>query len=460
MLGRALIISLAINLALGAALLLSVALGSRPQAVSADEGPPPLRLDALGTVRIERPGGTPLIAERTPIGWIGRRGEDGARVALDGDRILASCRLLRDGLRGAESQAEITDPLRIELSTETGSVVIELGEPGLGGVAPARLIMEGQDPRAMSASADLYRLWAGGFEGWRPRSVFAGMGENASRVTLAVGETRLSVARSAGRWGITEPKMAPADADAVRAVLASFASMRVLGRPESGARAGLDRPVAELAIEQDARVTVDGDVRVETTRWTLTIGAQSDIDGEARFASVMAGRLARTPQGTVEVASWGPELIEIASEDLRGISTDPSGVVARRAVQEPSADVRVVEIAAPGAERGEAFRRELGRWRSERDERTPSTETARWLDRTLAWVSERAADEAVFFVPDGWRDIATLRVRGASGSHTLTVGAIDLPSGVVIGIGDGTVWRVYTGEEAMQIAGWLASRAG
>ena len=460
MLGRALLISLAVNLVLGAAILLSIVLGSRPQQAGIVEGPPPLRLEALRLVRVERPGAEPLTAERTPLGWVGRRGEDGPAMVLDADRILASCRLLRDGLRAAESQDEPTDPLRIELSTETGAALIELGEPGLGGVAPARLVMDDHEPMAMTASAELYRLWAGGFDGWRPRTVFAGMGENASRLTLGVGQTKLAVARSAGRWGITYPVSAPADADAVRAVLASLASMRVLARPESGARAGLDRPVAELTVEQDARVTVGGEVRVETTRWSLTIGAQSDIDGEARFASISARRVARTPQGTVEVASWGPELIEIASDDLRGISTDPSGVVARRAVQEPSADVRVIEIVLSGSESGDAYRRELGRWRSGSAGGSPSAETVRWLDRTLAWICDRSADEAVFFVPDGWRDIATLRVRGAQGSHTLFVGAIDLPSGVVVGIGDGTVWRVYTGEDAAQVTGWLASRAG
>lgn len=156
---------------------------------------------------------------------------------------------------------------------------------------------------------------------WRDSAVCPGIDAGVKSVVLeTTGMPRLVLRRIGGRWGLTEPVVAPADGEAVAALLGSIASagfVRFGGEP-SEARATLT-------------IGTEGDPLAPTRGWWVSVAS----DGAA------AARLL-DPEADVSIAGVVPE------SAVTWMDTTAERLVSRVAVDAPASDVAALVVHRPG----------------------------------------------------------------------------------------------------------------
>ena len=172
--------------------------------------------------------------------------------------------------------------LRLSSRTIAGTGLAEVSESDGHGKATLALI-----------SDELHRACTNpGPIAWRDRAILAGLAPEASRLRLASGTQRISLAKLDGQWTLREPVAAPADSTAVIALLGALSKVQVVEFSESlasGVKTGIETPSSRLTLEVDRRSLgedASAAVKVETTTLELVIGASANAQGSRVFASM------------------------------------------------------------------------------------------------------------------------------------------------------------------------------
>jgi len=226
---------------------------------------------------------------------------------------------------------------------EGNTFTLRLGRIYVGGKAYVRRAAEG--PVLVVPDALHVRVLRRDPEQWREKDVFDEAGQEMSRIRITRGtgaggpfgsgaaeadESRVvAPGRMRTRWSMSEPWQARVDQAAVSNLVSrlSGASLRgfVADEPEDLARYGLSDPADVIAIEID-RPTAEADI--ETDRQVLQLGHPLDLEDRTRYAK-RADR---------------PVVFTIAGPTVDAMLPDPLGLVSKRIVEIPAADVRSVEV--------------------------------------------------------------------------------------------------------------------
>ena len=280
---------------------------------------------------------------------------------------------------------------------------------------------------------------------WRDGAALA-VGPGVSRAVLKGTTGTVSLARVQGRWALREPIQEAADADAVGRLSGAVGAVAVMDFLDGGAKGetGLDKPVAEIVVEEDVRDAEGGAAR--TVRQRLKVGRASDMTGKGLFASIERDGVEKT--------------VVVAAESFKAITTDPVACVSRKAVEGVAADVERVSVTPEGGAT-RVYERGLDGWTSGGS--VVSKENAGLVDGVTGSGDHGASGGG------GVRGVAA--GRGGAGGDGRASERGGAPAGSVeIGVADpdgkgarlvmhtGSVWRVYAAGAGKNVVEWVSGR--
>lgn len=422
-------------------------------------------------------GGTVTLRPCEAVSGLWLLNADGRSWPVDAKRVRAAVRLLSDAAkRSPEPEAPELGGYVTGVTLHTGGEArtLKLADSMVGSSLVAIDSETPGRPLVFLASSQLHGVFAReGLLAWRDTAVFGGGTTDATRVRVEAAARRVMLAKAMGRWGVMEPIAAPAEPDAVAALLQSLnaVTVRSFTSGTDGAL-GLDRPVAAATLETDMRVPVAGQAQPRQVRLVqkLLLGAPADAESKTRFGSLEASLV--DPATNAATPLWGPERFVVGAEQLDRVTADPLAYYSQRSVQSPRADVAKVVLAArdhllepeaavdlrplgsPGAEalrvRDAVVKRTLDGWEyaaKESGVRTLSPAQSEKLNAMLALLCEQAAERVSPDAPGDLKTIARLELHGPSGQllDVLAIGAgkVGDKPGVALIVRSGRLYRAY-----------------
>lgn len=351
--------------------------------------------------------------------WLLRVGGGAPWPVLE-ERARAATRILADleGRPLAPADAVPDGPPALELTitaAQRDPTTLRLWPAGPGGRRVVQLV---GTPGAAAADAggDSFTidqplaeaLAPAALAAWRDRRPLAALPGRPSRIELATDAARLALARVGGRWSLTHPVAARADAAAVEALLGALAELRVdrFGVPAAGqggtphGRAGPaaagERPVATITLEADATTPADDPAAPPeraVERLTIELFGAADTAGGRLRAAIARARLPRRPG-----AAWhelGRARVALNAAPLDDLPMHAQVYIARTALDGDASAVHALTLA------GERFERAPDGWRPTPapDAADPAPDSAADTDATLdalaRLLSQRPADAVV-----------------------------------------------------------------
>lgn len=404
--------------------------------------PEEIPLEAVDRIELVRPGAPPMRFERDAQGWWQRapfaHPADAAsmRLVIDTAAALERSRAVDPGTIDATARAALgLDPPKatVTLAWPGGERVIELGRRTIAGRAWARV--QGRT-EAVSVDAALHALAVEGDpRQWRAMRLYdaAGAGDVA-RIEMRDGRNPpgpLVVERREGRWRVTAPFQARADAEAVRGYLEALARAEAdafaADQPSDLAAFGLAKPELGVTLMRPAATGQAPERAAE-----IVVGAPVAEGASERFAQI-DGRPAVVQLGVKAIAALFPP---------RAFFIDPRGCDA------VPADVRRIAFVpfSPLNPRDEAsfvLERTLEGWTLRAGAMDPVPADAETARRLLAQLCEARAP-AVSFValPDELR-LGEFRLYGTDPQPLATVRVAHEPQGQWALGDEGGVLRVF-----------------
>ncbi|HYE02364.1 MAG TPA: DUF4340 domain-containing protein [Phycisphaerales bacterium] len=457
---RSAVIWLAVALLLGGAAYLAIR-GSGP-AERAAAGVVPLGgrvLDitpaGLEQVRVTSPEGRTDTLTRRGDGWVLTFGESARQWPVAEQRVSGFLRFVAD-LRAAaepETGASLGDrSATAVLMTRDGSGhTLRVSDRALGGnvlvEAEAPAAAGERDPvrRRALVSQQLYGvLTSPGPRGWRDPAALPGVVSEASRLRVETRQGALELARRHGRWWLTAPVAAPADAEKMRVVLEALAGLTVSDflddRPADAALAGLDDPLVRITVGPREPEAAEGAPRQAAGTHELIVGGPADQSGRRYFARLGVD---------------GP-IVQVDAAGL-GEFPSPADLVARQSLAVGGPDVGQLMVA--GGQSGQAlatYQRTASGWAAlgaDGSETLLAPADASAVGEALLFLSERPAAAASIAAPPGYFAGAVL-VLSSPGGRTLDQLELGLappapPAGSApagepaLVVRSGGVWRSY-----------------
>lgn len=366
-----------------------------PSAASSGPGRPSslfamdeIPLERVERVEVTRRGAPPTVFVRRGTGWEQEapfaHPADAASVreVIDAAASLSASRAVDPATLEPEARAALgLDPpaATLRLAWPGGERTVELGRRTVAGRAWARVAGRGQ---AASVDASIHDLAVDGDpRQWRSRRLHEPGAADIARIEVRYGAApgqRLALQRSAGRWALTEPVKARADAEAVRGYLEALARAEAdafaADQPQDLAAFGLSQP--ERGVRLDRAGAAEGDApagRVE-------VGLAVAEGAPERFARI-GGR---------------PTVVQVGSKALAAMFPPPAFFVDPRGSDAVPADVRSIRW-VPAAEASPSFTlvRALDAWTVESDAGRVGADGER-VRRLLAQLCEARAPAVAF----------------------------------------------------------------
>lgn len=274
-----------------------------------------------------------------------------------------------------------------------------------------------------------------GLREWRDRVLIPDAGE-AARLRLVSEAGTIALNRIKGRWGMTEPVAAPADAVAVGSLVATLAGLKVERFVDEAltpaAAQSLQEPRAKVALEYDR-------ASAPLARRDLAIGAPADAAGRQVLVSLDGGQTA----------------VVIEALPLATLRAVPATYIASVATQTASADVGMVMIepaaADPAGPRGMGFRRTLEGWvelRPDGAEVLLTGDGSTGVNNLIAFLSAQPAKDVVLAEPEGYRRLGELRLM-TTGGEPLDVIEFATAKETPVVLKTGAVYRRYLNTHAL-----------
>jgi len=404
--------------------------------------------------------------------WIARASGVDAPWPVGSSHVRAAIAQLVEGVWTDPDRASATRPapdremVAVELRGTEHEWEISLGSTRVGGMRPARV--RADDGEAVAALAE----WQLG-EVFTPEAVRAWrvmrampMGEpEASRIVLrAVEGEDLELVRRKGRWRLTEPLRARADAGAARRVVSTVRAAELVelldGRDPGDRELGLtDGGVVALRIEDDRRVREGDRFRTETLVARVVVGGEVSLAGGERYL-LLEGWLERA--GSEPERVWGPMVATARMEDLADAFPTVDACLSRRAIGFPAADIGSIRLGAEeSTDSTDSYRRRGGEWTRHPSGAPARPERQRVLAALAHLIGEVEAGVARR-APVELGSVATVEIGSFEGER------VSCRVGVYRGEGEGDgsrtvgvecegVWRVYEPTPGTElIVRWLA----
>lgn len=452
----------------------------RPGRVANGAGPalvlPGWDAGVVRVVRIGWPDGSSAVlrAGVTPESWMletsGPAGAGaGERWPVNAATVRAALRLISEAMGEAQSAAQpefaAGGPV-VELEAIDGRrAQLEIAGQTLAGRVAMRVADDaGAGARAYLMADSLARLFEReAVRAWRSTRLLP-VEVSPSRIAISTRGGPCELTKVANRWGLVDPPLGRADAEAVARLIADLSGLEVarLGGGESEGGFGPDSP--RLMVGADQRVVAGDDVRRRTIQQDLTIGGPADVAGRTVFVRLSGRSVGGDGQ---EESAWGPVVGVADAAKLAAVPTAALDFVDRRAVAMPVADVREVRFFAvsddePGAFPGAAAttaRREASgwTWRAGGEPAAAMSDgEAKMLQSLLQLLSDQRAEEVT--TRPGGEELARLELRGVEGA-----GGVQLTLGMEPAAGGGTrlfvrderVQRWYSAQASAGLANWI-----
>jgi hypothetical protein len=340
-----------------------------------------------------------------------------------------------------ETIATTPPPTVVTLTfADGGERTLKFAARTLGGQARVEIT----DPKASAGSAasrmavvpdSLSSMVSSGVRAWRDTQLVPGAVAGASRLRMTSGPVSVQLNKVQGRWGLTEPVIAPAAGPAIDRTLKAIESLQVarfLERPVPSKEAGFETPSFSATLEFDTRTIDDKNVAsVSTVKRTIVVGGPADASGENLYVSVDGG-----------------PAVAVKATSLLQISMDLNKLVAPASVQLAPDDVGAIAVAIDSGVR-KAFKRGPQGWTELVDgqEVLLDKERAAEVQSLATFVCNTPALRISQDQPAGVTKFGTIKVGkiGASGAEELTLFKPDSP-GLVVKAGE--VYRVFDGPPA------------
>ncbi len=363
-------------------------------------------------------------------------GTPSAGAAVEGDALLLRIE------HGPSAKERGPTLMRLSGRRMAGSVLAEVRG------AEAATARPGADaaPRSALVADSLLNVFTSpGPRDWRDRALLPWAPE-AVRVRLIGGGTSVALAKSGGKWSLSEPIQSPADAAAVLKTLGALQLVSVAGFLDDAlppaAAMGFDAPLARVIVERDAppaSPATAGATGTRTDRRELVIGQPADARGTSLYATLDGGATAFT----------------VHAERLALIATDPARYVSPTVSAAQPADIGVLlfhPMGKDGAKTDAAatlgVRRTLEGWVELRPDGTQvAQDPARVsvINNMIAFLTGVPGKSASLDEPSGFQPLGTLSIMDAAGGtlEEVVVARSGAP-GVVMLAG-----RVYRGFVSM-----------
>jgi hypothetical protein len=410
--------------------------------------------------------------------WLLRAG--GSTWPVRTSRVHAAVKLMMAIDAGTPAAEGKTDAAHVTITVGGVEQGFSVSNAELAGRALIRV--RGEPDAFRLVDAQIGRMFeSAGLRAWREPAPFST--EEFSRVRLQTIGRQIIVAKSAGRWGVQVPVVAPADQERCAELSRTLTGLRfqrfVDEAPGDDKTLGLDNPAAIIDTETDFRVVKDGDVQRTVLVQQLKIGGPVDGTGERLFASVRAHWL--DPATRSMTAAWGPVLAVVSRQDLNALTAELPVYLARQTVQAAASDVSRVTVvrddaamtdSAPGPLPARQF--VIGRYIDEWQVTPAGQQTARaagadevtGIDRLLKVLTEQPADAVGREPPAGSKGFVRLVVEATGAGADIGVATAMVAPAVKKGepaaepkpalvLRVGGIYRVYFGAEPGAVAVWL-----
>lgn len=385
--------------------------------------------------------------------WVGRwdagRGEE--EWAITATRVRGALRALATArIRLGDENLMQDEDGRIAITSRDGSSTVLLAGSGRsGGRTPVRIEQRdesGAIERVVSGwleSSVADALAVNTVRSWRDMRLMNLAASSVTRLGLTAGSNRVSLARRAGGWWITEPIELHADQQAVDTLVKSLLVIKAERFEDADiddATSGLNTPLASIEVGTEDSLT------------ELTVGTRADISGDTLYA-----RFAR---------SGASALIQVSTDALSKLTASPGAYVSKFAGAYASTSVRSVAVSGrDGVERMRA-NRDGSQWQIGESNADMLTNEA--IDRLVSIMLRQPAAgvrlvDAAFELPKEIARVSLLDAKGQElGSYRIALeqSASGMQLLVVDELADGqrVVWA-YVGDDAQATGTWLTIAA-
>ncbi|MFN0012496.1 MAG: DUF4340 domain-containing protein [Phycisphaerales bacterium] len=338
--------------------------------------------------------------------------------------------------------------LRLSGRRMAGSVLAEVRAPAPSTSGPGT----NAAPRTALVADGLLNVFTSpGPREWRDRAIMPWAPE-AVRVRLIGGGTSVALAKTSGKWSLSEPIQSPADTGALLKTLGALQQVSVAAFMDdalpAAATLGFDAPLARVILERDPPTfgAPGAGAAARTDRHELIIGQPADAKGTSLYATLDGGTTAFT----------------VSAERLAQIATDPARYVSPTVSQAQGADIGVLLFHPAGKDGAKTdsaatlgVRRTLDGWVELRPDGTQVTQDparASVINNMIAFLTSMPSKSASLDEPTGFQPLGSLKIMDASGgTMDEVVVARSVAPGIVMLSG-----RVYRGfvsmPEFLQIA--------
>ncbi|MGE4195888.1 MAG: DUF4340 domain-containing protein [Phycisphaerales bacterium] len=316
-------------------------------------------------------------------------------------------------------------------------------------------------PMLAVVDSSLHRVFREpGPKGWRETRVFAGLGQDISRVRMDNVNRHVTLGRVNGTWALVDPVAAPADPERVRKLITTLGELAISSffddAPPPTPTTGLDKPIVTIAVESESRIIDEGPgaaagiAKTATTTRTLLVGNPSDGTGQRRYAALAAdGPVFVIDSAALSVETFTPTAY-IAPSSLSVAPADVGGVVMTPPAPTGSAPADPAAGAVAGAFPRAEYTRTLDGWsRVEPGGSKPlSDDEARQVNELLSFLQGEGPRSIELTVPGGWSDRGSIELRSLGGAPLMMLVIGSAPDGSlgtrVTDVKGRDVFRVYS----------------
>ncbi|MDX2132674.1 MAG: hypothetical protein SFY69_11550 [Planctomycetota bacterium] len=455
---RAALISLVLVLVLGAGAWLALRGGSAPGPGKSEQ---PARVLAgleaarVRSIEVANAAGPIAMLARldVPDVWVLDARADGVRVPAQESAVRGAIRVLAelDALPAQEDHDPGEGSVDVRLTLDDGATrAVRIGGTRLGGRVACRLTGE-TGSKTVLAEANVVGLFRReSMEGWAEGALVPAGAGRIAEVTVTRGDARVRLI-AGRRWGMMEPVVTVADADACAALV------RVL---TSGGRARAGRQASEL--DDLATLFV---VRVRTeSRAMKGDGVESvAVVHTVRGVDLGAGAVGAVVRAEDDAGRvlWGGWTADVGPGDLEPVLGPAGSYIARVASGVAPADVSGVRIGGPSGAWTLSVERTVDGWRESSGAALGGADAAQ-VRALVTLLCETQAGAATLDAVD-----AAAFARGAvvvggveAEEFEFARGRLALESGVseVLVVRAGAVSRVYPWGVHAGLGGWLGNR--
>lgn len=415
-----------------------------------------------GTSLLEvRAGGRVMRFEQTAPGTWLWRGEDGASWPARPERVRGALRLLSEAAptgSGFGAGPPLDGAAEVLVTIDGVVRRLRVGTQALGGLTPMELGDESGRMVGAHGQAGLAALFEPtSLLAWREDRALASGQTEPSALRIRAGEGSLSLVRARGRWAVSSPVMAEAEAEIVQRALAGLMDVRIVRFvPREDAEPGVtDSPSVVLELESESRRLEGGEVVSRTLAQELRLGAP--IGGTTHLARAEAWWM--DPESGARTAAWGPMYAAVSAGAVP-IPTRAEAVISRIAWSLAPSDVRELWVCEPGA--GDepvpavAFARGIEGW-SRAGGKSSLAGDAAGAGALATLLSEARAERVELDSPPGVSWMATVHAAvGGKSARRAEIGVVEAGGPRVV-VRSGGVCRVYAAGAAGEVPEWLRS---